>query len=322
MNPAAEYKRFEAARKREERAALKRQRELERALKEQAKRSALEQAKLEVEAFENSIDVLLSVHKDVSAPFDWIGAVTALASHAATPDEIQSREWLRSLAHRVLTGDPDAYETTLLELSSFGEMSALGSALEFGFPGPTLLECTVVVNGLDAIPVESKSLTAAGKVSTKPMPKARFHEIYQDHVCSCVLRLAREVFALLPVADVIVTARVRMVDSATGHEVERPVLSVAIPRQGLDALDFARLDPSDSMANFRCRGDAMVSRKSGDFVTIDPLHAADLADAVPAAECSLAQLRARVHDMSLEIGKRRNAATPRRASRSDDLAIL
>jgi hypothetical protein len=321
VNPAAEYKRIEAARRQEERLALKRQRALERALKELDKRSIQEQARLEVESFENAIDVLISIHKDVSAPFDWIDAVAALAFHAATVDEIQSREWLRSLAHRVLTGDPDAYETALLELSSFGELSALGSALEFGFPGPTLVEGTVVVNGVDVIPGESKSLTAAGKVSTKPMSKARFHEIYQDHVCSCVLRLAREVFALLPVAEVIVTARVRVVDSVTGQEVERPVLSVAIPRQGLDALDFARLDPSDAMANFRCRGDAMVSRKSGAFTTIEPLHAADLADAVPTAACSLAQLRARVHDMSLEIGKRRNAATSPRAPRIDDFAI-
>ena len=52
MSWAAAQKRMEAARKREERASLKRQRELERMLKEQAKLSAAEQARLEVEAFE------------------------------------------------------------------------------------------------------------------------------------------------------------------------------------------------------------------------------------------------------------------------------
>ena len=38
--------------------------ELQRRAKEQAKLSALEQARLEVETYENRIDVLLSVHKE------------------------------------------------------------------------------------------------------------------------------------------------------------------------------------------------------------------------------------------------------------------
>ena len=38
------------------------------------------------------------------------------------------------------------------------------------------------------------------------MPKGRFHEIYQDYLCGCLLRVAREVFALFPVDTVLVTA--------------------------------------------------------------------------------------------------------------------
>jgi len=64
----------------------------------------------------------------------------------------------------------------------------------------------------------------------------------------------------------------------------------------------------------------MISRKSGDFVPIEPLHAADLAEVIPAAACSLAQLRARVHNLSVEMNKRRNTAPPRRSPRIDDFA--
>src|SRR5258708_1416708 len=74
-------RRLEAARKREEREARKQQRELEKRLKEQAKLSALEQARLEVDVHENALDLLVSVHKGASTPFDWHSFVCALPPH-------------------------------------------------------------------------------------------------------------------------------------------------------------------------------------------------------------------------------------------------
>ena len=109
------------------------------------------------------------------------------------------------------------------------------------------------------------------------MPKPRFHEIYQDYVCGCVLRLAREVLALLPVDEVLVTASVNgRTDPRTGKPAELPVLSVAIARAVVEQLDFDRLDPSDSMENFSHRGDVKASRKGGEFLPIVPLTLADL----------------------------------------------
>src|SRR3989442_10033966 len=108
-----------------------------------------------------------------------------------------------------------------------------------------VIECELKVNGRDVIPADAKSLTAAGKLVVKTMPRTRFHEIYQDYVCGCVLRLAREMFALLPVDTVILTATVDGIDSRTGHAAELPVLSVAARRSEIESLDFERLDPSD-----------------------------------------------------------------------------
>lgn len=79
--------RMESAHKREERAGLKRQKELERMRKEQAKLSAQEQARLAAEAFEHSLDVLLSVHRTASSTFDWMKPLCALPPHKPTsPD--------------------------------------------------------------------------------------------------------------------------------------------------------------------------------------------------------------------------------------------
>ena len=94
------------------------------------------------------------------------------------------------------------------------------------------------VSGKQIIPAEVKTLTASEKVSVKPMPKGLFHEIYLDYLCGCVLRVAREIFALLPVDTVLVTAAADSLDSRTGHTVEQPVVSVALPRADVALLNF------------------------------------------------------------------------------------
>lgn len=297
---------MEAARKRDERASLKRQKELARMFKEQVKLSVQDQARLEVETFENSLEVLLSIHKEASAKFDWMEPLCALPPHAPTNAgsaayEEERAEWakMRALAKRVLAGDEQAYCEVLQELSTFGELSTLGSSIAFRVHHPKLIECELMVNGRDAIPAEVKSLTAAGKLSVKAMPKARFHEVYQDYVCGCVLRAAREVLALLPVDAVIVTAKVSTVQTSTGANVDTPILSVAIPRPALERLDFSRIDPSDSMKNFTHRGDVMASRKSAEFVSVAPLQPTDIAGDDP-TRSGLSDLLVRVREMRTE----------------------
>ena len=72
---------MEAAQRRQQRDSQRRMRELERQAKEQAKLSTIEQARLEVETFENQLDVLLSVHKEQGETWDW----TAIAASLPPP---------------------------------------------------------------------------------------------------------------------------------------------------------------------------------------------------------------------------------------------
>ena len=322
------YRRIEAAQRREERAAQRRRRELERRLKESAKLSALEYARLEVETYENSIDLLLSVHKEQSIPVDWAKLAAALPPHqsprlgrhemaaefervaslSAQPPknaraakqeaelldqrqaearalddkeaeaaralyatEIEEWENLRSLARRVLAGESRAYTEALSELSPFAQIESLGTSIQMTVQNAKAISCELKVNERDVVPTEVKGLTAVGKLSVKPMSKTRSHEIYQDHVCACALRLAREMFALLPVETVVVTAVINGVDSRTGNAAEVPILSLQVTRTELQRLDFARLDPSDAAEALVHRGDVKASRNTGQFVPVEPL---------------------------------------------------
>jgi len=322
MGPKGTLRAIQATERRQQREAQKRLRELERQAKEQAKLSAIEQARLEVEAFDNQLEVLLSVHKEQGEAWDWVALAASLPPpcpqrhsyheqranqrlvvlparqretsrsifEAQSQDEqdfqkamqvysAQMAEWekLKKLARRILTGEHKAYTEALVELNPFAEMSDLGSAIHFIVHSAKLAECVLKVNGKQAIPAEVKTLTSSEKVSIKPMPKGRFHEIYQDYLCGCVLRVVREVFALLPVDALLITAAADLLDTRTGQTVEQPVLSVFMARAVLTRLDFDRLDPSDTMENFQHRGDFRASRKSEAFQPITPLTPTDIA---------------------------------------------
>ena len=135
-------------------------------------------------------------------------------------------------------------------LIHFPISKVLGSSYGIKVDNKTMLTATLNVNGENVIPTEIRSLTKSGKLSIKPMPKNKFYEIYQDYVCGSALRIARELFALLPVDMIIVNAIGSLLNKQTGHLEDTPILSIAIPRKTFDMLNFENLDPSDSLNNF------------------------------------------------------------------------
>jgi hypothetical protein len=225
--------------------------------------------------------------------------------------ETEFAQWkkIHSLARRVLAGEGRAYTEAVSESSALTEISNLGSSIQMTVHDAKVIGCELKVNGRDVIPADAKSLTAAGKLVLKAMPKARFHEIYQDYVCGCVLRLAREMFALLPVDTVILTATVDGIDSRTGHTAELPVLSVVVARSEIERLVFEHLDPSDALENFQHRGDVMASRKSGEFIPIIPLSPADIAPPTPET-MDFTSLMARVKQFRAELSTMLKPAIP------------
>jgi len=171
----------------------------------------------------------------------------AIADHLNAVSEWEDQ---RNLSRRILSGEPDAFVEAINAINPFGEISGLGSSAEFSCSDSRIIEAVFFPHGEDVIPKESKSLFKSGRLSTKQMPKSRFYELYQDYVCGCVLRLARELFSMLPIQMALVTAVSPLLNTATGHMEEQPILSVAIPRKTLETLNFAQVDPSDSMDNF------------------------------------------------------------------------
>ncbi|WP_415999621.1 hypothetical protein [Citrobacter portucalensis] len=160
-------------------------------------------------------------------------------------------ERLSEIAAGVLKGQPQARINAIEYFAPFDELSELGSSIHFCIDESSgVLQVTLNVHGETLIPSEIKSLLKSGKLSVKKMPIGKRNELLQDYICSCILRVARELFNLLSDDMVIVTAVDKLLNTATGYQEEQPILSVAVTRKALDKLNMDTIDPSDSMVNF------------------------------------------------------------------------
>lgn len=166
--------------------------------------------------------------------------------------ENELSDWKESvgLAQLLIDGDKKSKIIVIEDLDPFSEISNLGSNLTISIGENGILEATIHIHGNNIVPSEVKSLLKSGKLSVKSMPKGKFNEIYQDYVCSSTLRVANEIFSVIPDNIVIVTAVDELLSTKSGHLEKCPILSVCISRSTLDSLNMHNIDPSDSMSNF------------------------------------------------------------------------
>lgn len=185
-------------------------------------------------------------------------------------EEVEHWSFTKEISHLVLKGDTAAKLKILTEINPFEEISDFGSKVKATYLQGKFLEVSFFVHGTDIIPNEEKSLLKSGKLSVKKMSPSKFNEIYQDYVCSCILRIASEVFAVLPDEVVYITALDEVLNTKTGHKEDSPIVSVCIPRKTLQSLNLETIDPSDSFANFV---HAMSFKKAKGFEAVKKIEA-------------------------------------------------
>ncbi len=180
-------------------------------------------------------------------------------------------DWQKTqkIAKGVQEKNPQSYADAFNYFEPFSEIAALGSKIQVSFD-KDFIEIELHVNNSEVIPNYVVSVTKTGKLSKKDMPKSKFNELYQDYVCGGLLRVARETLAHLPVQMVTVHAMAKLVNTSTGHLEDTPIVSVLLPPETIDNLNFETLDPSDSMKNFVHN---MKFTKTNGFSQVDKLNA-------------------------------------------------
>lgn len=318
-----------AAKKRAERVQQRRAKDAVRQYKIQMRDQEIVTGADALNKYTDYIDVLKSVHKDVSDSIDWFeisreqpplppahsdhNEVQAMAKlnhykpsfidkvfgsskkklwkleqsvEAAKEQDnadFQRRiddynkelvEWekLKKIAKGILSKEITAYQEAIQFFEPFSEISELGSklTLEVTQHNATI---NLHVNSKEIIPDYILSATKTGRLSKKNMSATKYNELYQDYVCSCVLRVARETLAYLPINLVVINAMAEIYNTATGSIKEEAIVSVAIDPATLNSLIFGLIDPSDSMRNFPHN---MKFGKTTGFAAIEKIEAANL----------------------------------------------
>lgn len=196
------------------------------------------------------------------------------AAYAAYSADLQRWHWFQQLAQSVLSGDPAACQMALDHLGPFQVFQQMGSSLNVVITRSWCVEAWLVGNtSTDVVPFTHIDITAKGNLSRRDMSDKRYWELYQDHVCSAALRVAREIFSILPIPIALVHVGYPFTSSRTGHPEFKPVLSVAIDKPTFESLNLHVIDPSDSMDNFEHR---MEQKRGSPMMAIEPLTPNDL----------------------------------------------
>jgi len=176
-------------------------------------------------------EMLRNIHKSVDEAIDW----TEILVSDTPPDEnIYNRElwnYCHAHAYDVLNGNIDTYLQVISELNPLNDLLEFGSGFECGTDSPNRMEVEFRVKSSELMPSKSSMATQD------------YYDLLQDYVCSCALRVARDILALLPVGEVIVHAE----DGA------HTILSACFDRKTMMGIKFSFTDPSDTVAKFEHR---------------------------------------------------------------------
>lgn len=173
-------------------------------------------------------NTLKSIHNASDEKIEW-KKISESESAESVGYDADTWEYLRTAAPGVLNGDIDTYLQVISDVNPLDDLLNYGSDFQFGTDNPTKMEVEFVINE-DALENARQSLT-----------DREYNSLLQDFVCSMSLRIARDVFALLPVSETIV------------HVVlsEATVFSVAFDCATLNKINFSYIDPSNTATKFR-----------------------------------------------------------------------
>ena len=183
-------------------------------------------------------------------------------------DELNNWEELQKIAKGVNDKNSEAYKDALEYFNPFSDIGELGTQIKFSFKD-NLIDIDLKINSEEIVPNYELKQTSTGKLSKKNMAKGKFNEIYQNYICSSAIRVAREVFAYLPIDKARINAISNMLNSTTGHLEEQPILSVIFVPETFKKLNLDSIVPSDSMQNFTHN---MKFNKSSGFSTVSKVE--------------------------------------------------
>lgn len=164
------------------------------------------------------------IYNQADQPINW----RRILAHQLSPNATEQEKYLKSHAEDILNGNIDAYYEVIQDVNPLDDLLQYGSNFECGTDDPRMLYVSFQVN------------SRAVMHNAENLDRTEYNQLLQDYVCGCTIRVARDMFALLPLRHIIVDAE----DSG------KTILSVDFGKRQFDELDFQLLDASDAVETF------------------------------------------------------------------------
>ena len=157
----------------------------------------------------------------------------------------------KNLASRIISGEYQAFSEVLNSRLSIKDNPFIGERVEFHFSDEKAPISDLLVHPIDEIiPIFILNQLKTGGLSKRDMPKSKRYLFFKDYVCSSVIRLSREIFALLPLDTITINAKCNQLNGKTGYMEEAIILSIFIPKKTLEGINLQLIEPSIAIDNF------------------------------------------------------------------------
>lgn len=191
----------------------------------------------EKESPQIDVDIIKSIHKTSDDTIDWTEIlVSPTAPNLSYNQDMWS--YYYSVAPDILDGNIDTYLQLIYEVNPLNDLLEFATNFEFGTDDSGKIEVEFIVN---------EALLSDAKYS---LSKTEYNDLLQDYICSLSIRIARDMFALLPITHTIVHSVLK----------DKTVLSVDFDRDTLAKVKFGFIDPSDTTEKFKHNMDFDLSR--------------------------------------------------------------
>ena len=191
------------------------------------------------------------------------------AARAAYEKQVEEQAELQALAKRILKREGEAFAEAIRAYQEDIANEIRAQSVGITIDAENRMQVVIQTRGDEVLPPDKKTLLRSGKASVKAHTKTEFYAMYADYLAGSAIRVAHEVFALLPVDSVLCHVNAPLLNASTGHIENQPVLSVYFVRETIEGLNLSRTDASDCLANFVHRAALKKTQPPGPVQPLD-----------------------------------------------------
>jgi len=182
----------------------------------------------------------------------WSASATYREAYARFETEYKAVNKLMTFKkwHETFKSDAKVYAHALQELQIFENIQDVCFDFKYDCFAADSISVSYTCIKLSELPSDTMQVLKSGDISVKKQTLSGMNAFYKDFVCSSYLRVARDLFALVPVSNLLIHANTALLNPATGYLESQCILSVRVPRSTFNTLNLQHIDPELALTHF------------------------------------------------------------------------